>query len=243
MPFTFCHPAIVLPFKNFPRKWFSIIGLIIGSMSPDFEYFLKMRISSQIGHSVFGIFVFDLPLSILVAYVFFNTVSVGLVNNLPEYFKSRLIFITKINWNDYFKRNWYIVIYSIIIGSITHILWDSFTHKAGYFVLKYKCLSEKILILSYPIPIYKFLQHGSTLLAGLFILFYISNLKSENVFGKIDFIYWLRVTSIAIMIILLRILLGGFGSIGTFIVTGIAAGLYSLILTPLIFKRYNLKST
>ncbi|WP_240482010.1 DUF4184 family protein [Flavobacterium psychrophilum] len=39
MPFTFSHPAIILPLRYLPRQWFSLTGLIIGSLTPDFEYF------------------------------------------------------------------------------------------------------------------------------------------------------------------------------------------------------------
>ena len=46
MPFTFSHPAAVLPLRLLPRHWFSLTGLVIGSMVPDFEYFLRsMRLT------------------------------------------------------------------------------------------------------------------------------------------------------------------------------------------------------
>lgn len=41
MPFTFSHPAIILPLSYLPKKWFSLTGLIIGSLIPDFEYLLE----------------------------------------------------------------------------------------------------------------------------------------------------------------------------------------------------------
>ena len=44
MPFTFSHPAIVLPLVRKSGHWFSATGLIIGSLTPDFEYFMRMRI-------------------------------------------------------------------------------------------------------------------------------------------------------------------------------------------------------
>ena len=54
MPFTFSHPAIVLPLKYLPKKWFSFTGLIIGSMTPDFEYFLRMKVKSDYSHTLNG---------------------------------------------------------------------------------------------------------------------------------------------------------------------------------------------
>ncbi|WP_220463965.1 DUF4184 family protein [Adhaeribacter radiodurans] len=45
MPFTFSHPAIVLPLTLLLRKWYSLTGLVIGSLTPDFEYFYQFSIS------------------------------------------------------------------------------------------------------------------------------------------------------------------------------------------------------
>ncbi len=39
MPFTFAHPAAVLPFMKKQSKYISVTALILGSMAPDFEYF------------------------------------------------------------------------------------------------------------------------------------------------------------------------------------------------------------
>ncbi|WP_338107254.1 DUF4184 family protein [Clostridium novyi] len=48
-----------------------------------------------------------------------------------------------------------VFIYSSLIGIYSHILWDSFTHKTGFFVVKLGLLSNKISILNYKVPIYK----------------------------------------------------------------------------------------
>lgn len=241
MPFTFCHPAIVLPFNKFSKRWFSFSGLIIGSMSPDFEYFLRMRISSSLGHSISGIFLFDLPISIFCAYLFFNIVAKDLISNLPIILKSRLHFITQIKWNNYFNKNWIVVVYSIIIGAITHIMWDSFTHKEGFFVLRCDLLSDYFYIFSRKLYVYKILQHGSTLIAGMYIVFFISKLESvkSTTINTMYKKYWLMIFAISFLIVLIRISIGGFGSIGTFIVTCIAAGLYSLVITSLLSRRQS----
>ena len=56
MPFTPAHPAIVLPLIR--SRYFSATGLIIGSLSPDFEYFFKMSVDSIYSHSKGGIILF-----------------------------------------------------------------------------------------------------------------------------------------------------------------------------------------
>ncbi len=70
MPFTFSHPAIVLPFGLIGQRYFSMTALIIGSMTPDFEYFLRLRVRSDFSHTLFGVFWFDLPLGIVLCFVF-----------------------------------------------------------------------------------------------------------------------------------------------------------------------------
>lgn len=42
MPFTFAHPAAVLPFAKKHSKHISVTALILGSMASDFEYFYTL---------------------------------------------------------------------------------------------------------------------------------------------------------------------------------------------------------
>jgi len=102
MPFTFSHPAIVLPLKLIPKKWFSLTASVIGSLTPDFEYFIRMKVQSNFSHTILGVFWFDLPLGILLAFLFHNIVRNSLFDNLPLPLKSRLIGFNKFNWNRYF---------------------------------------------------------------------------------------------------------------------------------------------
>ena len=81
MPFTFSHPAIILPLNYLSKKWFSITGLVIGSLSPDFEYFIRMKIESNYSHTFWGIFYFDLPLGIMLTFIFHNIVKNELFEN------------------------------------------------------------------------------------------------------------------------------------------------------------------
>ena len=100
------------------------------------------------------------------------------------------------------------------------------------------CIYTQRWLLCFEIGIYKILQHGSTLFAGLFILLSIARLKPDtNLAQNKVSIYWIRLILIAAGISFLRIIIGGFGGIGTFIVSAIAACLYALILTSLFFKN------
>ncbi len=56
--------------------------------------------------------------------------------------------------------------HSLLIGLLTHLVWDSFTHSSGWVVQQFPFLSQEPFA---GIPIFRLLQHGSSL-AGLAIL-------------------------------------------------------------------------
>lgn len=239
MPFTFSHPAIILPLKYFPKKWFSLTGLVIGSLTPDFEYFLRMRIKSIYSHTLEGIFSFDLPLGIFLAFIFHNVVRNSLFSNLLTFLQSRFLKFTHYNWNEYFKKNWFVVIISILIGAFSHLFWDSFTHDDGYFVTQLPILQNSISFYNIQIPILKILQHSSTLIGALIIAFTIYKLPTEEIVKKkINIKYWIVLTFITFSIIAIRLLNGlELKQYGNVIVTTISATLISLIITPIITSK------
>ncbi len=239
MPFTFSHPGIVLPLTFLPRKWFSLTGLIIGSLTPDFEYFLRMRIKSLYSHSLDGLFWFDLPMGLLLAFLFHNIIRNELFDNLPTILKSRFVAFRQFDWNRYFSKNWLIVIISVLIGAISHILWDSFTHEHGYFVQAIPTLTNSLDFLGIQVPIFKILQHSSTLIGGFVILFAIYKLPENKIEKEnINFKYWIIIAGMTLFIVAFRLLSGlEFKQYGNLIVTAISAGMISLTLTPLIIMK------
>ena len=110
MPFTFAHPAIVLPLKN---KYLSLTGLIIGALIPDFEYFIRMKIVSNYSHTILGVFLFNLPLGIIFCFIFHNIIRNDLLVNLPYFLRTRLSIYTEFNWNKYFLKNYIPIIISL----------------------------------------------------------------------------------------------------------------------------------
>ncbi len=234
MPFTFSHPAIVLPLTFLPRQWFSLTGLVIGSLTPDFEYFLRMRIKSNYSHTIDGLFWFDLPLGLLLALIFHNIVRDSLFDNFPSILKSRFLAFRQFDWNGHFKRKWFVVTISILIGAASHIFWDSFTHDHGYFVQTIPALQNSLNFFGGQIPILKILQHSSTFIGGLVIAYAIYKLPSNNIEKEIiNLKYWTILVTLTLIIIAVRLLSGlELKQYGNLIVTAISAGLISLILTP-----------
>jgi hypothetical protein len=237
MPFTFSHPAIVLPLTFLPKRWFSLTALVIGSLTPDFEYFIRMKVQSNFSHTIFGIFWFDLPLGILLAFIFHNIVRNSLFNNLPLLLQSRLTGFNQFNWNRYFISNWHIASISFLLGAFSHIFWDSFTHEHGHFVEVIPELSRTILFFGKEILFFKVLQHSSTLIGGFAIILSLSQIPSKaNVAIKVNTRYWIVVATISLSVILLR-LFGGldYRAYGHLIVSAISSMMLSLILTPIFF--------
>jgi hypothetical protein len=242
MSFTFSHPALILPLAYLPARWFSISGLVIGSMVPDFEFFLRMNVQSTYSHTFPGLFLFNLPLGILIAFIYHNIVRDSLFDNLPFLLKSRLSGFKQFNWNSYFKKNWMVIFISLLVGATSHIIWDSFTHWYGYFVKIIPVLRFKIEFFGMQMPVFMILQHLGTIIGGLVILFVIFSLPvNRNVNGGISLMYWFILFLFTIAIIFIRIA-GGIENkfYTTLIVTAISAFMISLIVTSLINSRCKL---
>ena len=244
MPFTFSHPAAVLPLTYLPKRWFSLTALVIGSLTPDFEYFFRTRIYSSFSHTWFGLFWFDLPLTIILAFIFHLIVRNSLIDNLPNFVSQRFSVFKNFNWTNYFVKNFLTVTISAIIGIATHILWDGFTHEQGQFVQANPVLQNNLSLSKYSIPIYKLLQHLSTLMGGLIILFAIFRLPRDRNFqnSNIIFRFWFYLGLVAFSFIFIRLLINpDYKLYGNLIATAISGVLLGLILASLITRKYNSK--
>lgn len=240
MPFTFCHPAIILPLAKISKSRISATGLIIGSMAPDFEYFLKMRMEKVHGHSFSGLFYFDLPLAILLAFAFHLFVRDALIMNLPELLKKRLVQYVGLDWISWAKKRWYVLVYSALIGIFSHIFWDAFTHTNGYFVRHIPALQGSTEVFGVWIKIADLGQMLSSIFGGVFILLVlvwpVKQEVSQNVLRR-KITYWILVATITFAILLLR---NGSG-LGDFVATFISGGLIGLLLTPSLMKLVKLR--
>lgn len=101
-------------------------------MIPDIEGFLRPGYEKVHSHSWAGMFWFDLPLALIVIFVFHLVVREALIENLPPFLYKRFHFFKKINWNSYFLKHVPKVIFSILIGITTHLIWDRITHTDTY---------------------------------------------------------------------------------------------------------------
>lgn len=237
MPFTFSHPAIVLPLNKLSPKYVSMTGLIIGSMLPDFEYFIRMQIKSEYSHTLAGLFYFDLPLGIIIAILFHSVVKNNLIDNLPNFLYNRFSVYKNQNWFNFFKKNILIVCISIVAGAFSHIFWDMFTHPTGIFVELIPFLASHISINNWQIPVYKILQHGSTFVGALVIFYYIYKQPIySNAKRQIDFKFWIAWVILMLLIIVSKLSFSPVVQIGNLIVTSISAAMLALIFTSTVWS-------
>jgi hypothetical protein len=247
MPFTFSHPAIVLPLTK-ARLKLSATGLIIGSIIPDFEYFIRMRNISLYSHTLAGIFWFDLPLALLACFVYHLIVRNSLFNNLPSFLKDRFSVYKDFNWPGYFVKNWAIVVVSIIIGATSHILWDGVTHHTMFYINQAD-LSTMMTIGKINLGGYKFLQLVSTLAGGLVVVGSVFALRRiHQPKTKIDYRYWTLVWFITFSITFLRFAKNGFHLYYDYpdrviTVSFISSLMIGLILTPLLLNQGQSSTT
>ncbi|WP_312115453.1 DUF4184 family protein [Brevibacillus reuszeri] len=206
MPFTFAHPAIVLPLRK--SKWFSFTALVFGSMAPDFEYFFRMQPYSAYSHTLWGLIWFDVPLVLLLTLLYHAVVKRSLIACSPEWIGKGLSVACPGGWS---LRSWKSVIvfgYSGLVGSLSHILWDAFTHQGAYFVEHLWFLQLPLSIGTIAIPVFKLLQHGSTSLGFIaigYVLWREGRLLSMSftkpvVATKIKWFFWIGIGCIGFLV-------------------------------------------
>jgi len=171
MPFTFSHPFIILPFAKLEKGWVSLTGLTVGSIVPDFEYFIRMDIKSSHGHTLGGLFYFDFPLGILLCFVFHNLIRNSLIKNLPTTWQRKFFKFTYFEWNSFFLRNWNLVLLSLFIGIVSHFLLDSFTNKEGFFVTLIPFLKKQYVYNDLPLFFHQILYYIISV-SGLIMIIY-----------------------------------------------------------------------
>jgi hypothetical protein len=166
MPFTFAHPAAILPLRRF--KFLYTVPLVIGSIAPDLPYYIPARFNRlmQDTHTALGTLYLDIPIGFAVLLVGFwlrgpltalmTTRARALCLRSLERFKNE-------------PRHWLLSVLAIYVGAWTHLAWDSFTHDTGWVVKRVSALSAPITIGGYTGTMCHILQYVSSV-AGLVIL-------------------------------------------------------------------------
>ncbi len=139
MAYTFSHPAAILPL----RKYLPFSALIVGSMAPDYLYFIPGIPHSHYGHSTQGTFTFSLPASLLVLWLFHRVLKKPLMRLLPDSHQQRLVaFQAPFRFGG--PRRFFLLVLTVLLAIETHIWWDAATHYQGFFPRHFPVLRAAI---------------------------------------------------------------------------------------------------
>lgn len=128
MPFPLAHPAAVLPLRRYCPKFFSFPALVLGAIAPDLGYFFGKSGVDELSHQLVGSVVFCLPIGLILLVLFYKFRS-PFIRVLPAPYQ-RVIRPLGLRPASPFLTN----CLSLLMGSWTHLAWDSFTHQDGWLV-------------------------------------------------------------------------------------------------------------
>lgn len=176
MPWTFAHPAAALPLRRIGPLRLPLLGLIIGSLVPDLGYYVGHYDLATFAHSLRGIAIFCIPVGLLLIVLSLKARHF-LAAPLPEPHRTAIEHLPS-------PPLWPIsqttkMAAAVLLGAMTHVAWDSFTHASGVVTLNVIVLRKELFVLAgHPFPLYNVLQHASTLI-GISVL-------------SIAYVHWLK---------------------------------------------------
>ena len=162
MPGTFSHPAAVLPLRRFTPWPLSFAALVIGSMAPDFGYFIDRFDLTKFAHTLPGSFLACVPTG-LVMLIFLYVFAKPVCYTFPSPHREALSPLCPAFPTQF--SVWLLILLSLLLGSWTHNFWDAFTHIDGWFAQRIPFLQAPAFQTGSSMThVYLALQEGSTLL-------------------------------------------------------------------------------
>jgi uncharacterized protein DUF4184 len=161
MPFTLAHPAAVVPLARPLGRWAVLSALVIGSLVPDFTYFVPFPVARSRSHDLLGLFWFCMPMGFAMYTLFHAALAAPAIDLLPGPLRSRCSALRAARVAPATAA----VAVSLLVGATSHIAWDAFTHAGAPIVRVSRALRFHLGTISgYPISVYTILQHTSTIL-------------------------------------------------------------------------------
>lgn len=165
MPWTFAHPAILRPLSARLAP-INLYGALLGALMPDVGYYLGSLGRALSAHSLPGLFQVCLPFSWL--FLLLSVVlAQPMIDVLPAPHRPFLAWqwqrvIGSWRWT---VRAVLMLSACMLLGSFSHLLWDSATHRTGLWVPALN-LTHTL----YGVPIFRWLQHLSTVVGSVVLL-------------------------------------------------------------------------
>ena len=141
MPFTLSHMAVAPPLA---RRGLILSALMVGSIAPDFIYFLSLSTTSSWGHSPEGLRLFGLPSALVVLWGFHAFLKRPLLRLVPLAHRRRLLPYAG-PFAFWPAKRLLLIILSVGIGMGIHLVLDSFTHDYGLLTVRFPFLQATVL--------------------------------------------------------------------------------------------------
>jgi hypothetical protein len=167
MPFTFAHPAAVLPLRRF--KSLHMAALMVGSITPDLSYYVPAKYTNGAfleSHTAMGAIYIDIPVGLVTLLIGFLLRRPLTVLMSP---RARALCLHSLERLREQPRLWLWTPLAVYVGTWTHIAWDALTHDNGWIVKRVSALSAPITLFDYTGTLCHVLQYVSSV-AGLLIL-------------------------------------------------------------------------
>jgi hypothetical protein len=163
MPFTVSHAAAVLPLHRFSKHQLPLTALMVGSMAPDFGYFFSHDMSRALTHSFSGLFIFALPMGLFIWLFYVAFLEKATITLLSDRWHTRFAHTERITASLIARAA-----IAILLGAVTHLLWDAFTHRGTFVTRAFPVLLGPMPGVGW-MPVFHFL-HGLSSVVGLALL-------------------------------------------------------------------------
>lgn len=166
MPFTVAHAAVAPPLARWSRGRLPASALVVGAMSPDLEYLVFLETKRTVGHSPVGLLLFCLPVSLFVLMVWHGVVKRPVGRLVPNRWGHLAAAVDR----PFPFRSWASraqVVAAVLLGAVSHVTWDAFTHSGGVGVRALPQLRRVVPVVD--LPAYSVLQYASGVV-GLAVL-------------------------------------------------------------------------
>jgi len=175
MPFTLAHPAAAVPLARLFRERRGILSaLVIGSVLPDATHFVPRVGARAVTHSLPGLVGVCLPAGVIVFLLYHHFFKAPLGDLLPAAFRWRLA--SQMAWRPRRGADVVVAAVGVLLGGLTHVVWDAFTHGDAPGVEAFPVLREQVGVAGdLQLFVYNLLQDGTTLIGFALLVWWIAS--------------------------------------------------------------------
>jgi hypothetical protein len=141
-------------------------------MVPDVLYFVPTSSHRELSHSWLGVLTLDLALGLVLVGLWHAVAAPVLRDLVPTRIRARSPVPVALS-----AREWLWAVPCMVLGSVTHVAWDAFTHSDGWGVRHVPVLADTVIR---GLPAFKLAQYGSGVLGVVVVLGYAVRALAES---------------------------------------------------------------